>query len=78
MFLCNGITGTANLIYKEHDDAWIDIQSAWEDDYANGGWDWVENGKRFLWASEKDGWRHLYLIDKQGNEQLILVLICTE
>ena len=71
LFLCNGINGTANLIYKEHDDAWIDIQSAWDDDYANGGWDWVENGKRFLWASEKDGWRHLYLIDKQGNEQLI-------
>lgn len=71
LYLCNRETGFASLIYADHDDAWIDIQSAWDDDYANGGWDWIEQGKRFLWVSEKDGWRHLYLVDKKGNEQLI-------
>lgn len=71
LYLCNSASGAANLIYTEHDDAWIDIQASWDDDYAYGGWDWLEQGKRFLWASEKDGWRHLYVVDKKGNEQLI-------
>ena len=32
----------------------------WDQDYSDGGWDWLNGGKEFLWASEKDGWRHLY------------------
>lgn len=71
LFLCAAGTGTAKQIYGEKDEAWIDIQSAWDDDYANGGWDWLEKGTRFLWASEKDGWRHLYLVDRGGREQLL-------
>lgn len=71
LFLCAATTGVTRLIHQEKEEAWIDIQSAWDDGYANGGWDWLEKGNRFLWASEKDGWRHLYLIDRQGKEQLL-------
>lgn len=35
------------------------------------GWDWINNGKEFLWLSEKDGWRHIYKIDLNGKETLI-------
>ena len=28
---------------------------------------WLPDGKRFLWLSERDGWRHLYLYDLEGN-----------
>ncbi len=27
-----------------------------------------QDGLRFLWSSEKDGWRHIYLYDMNGNE----------
>jgi dipeptidyl-peptidase-4 len=27
----------------------------------------LKDGKRFLWSSERTGWRHLYLFDLQGN-----------
>ena len=27
---------------------------------------WLPDGKRFLWLSERDGWRHLYLYDVDG------------
>jgi dipeptidyl-peptidase 4 len=27
---------------------------------------WLEDGKRFLWLSERDGWKHLYLADRSG------------
>ena len=28
----------------------------------------LEDGKQFIWASEKDGWKHLYLYDMKGRE----------
>src|SRR5690606_24368543 len=42
------------------------------EDYANGGWDWLNNGKEFLWPSEKDGWRHLYRIGRDGKKQTLI------
>jgi len=27
----------------------------------------LEDGKKFIWASEKDGWQHFYLYDIEGN-----------
>ena len=69
--LCNVVTGNTKTIYTEQDPAWIDILPLWDQDYSNGGWDWLNNGKEFLWASEKDGWRHLYRIGRGGKETLI-------
>ena len=70
--LCNVITGNTNKIYTEHDAAWIDILPLWDEDYSNGGWDWLNNGKEFLWASEKDGWRHLYRISRDGKKETLI------
>lgn len=74
LMLCKVATGVSKNIYAEKDSAWIDIQPLWDEDYATGGWDWLNNGKEFLWASEKDGWRHLYRISRDGtNEKLVTV-----
>jgi dipeptidyl-peptidase-4 len=70
--LCNVTTGKTNTIYSERDSAWIDILSLWDQDYSNGGWDWLDNGKDFLWASEKDGWRHLYRINRDGKKETLI------
>ncbi|MEO5685228.1 MAG: S9 family peptidase [Chitinophagaceae bacterium] len=72
LMLCNTATGTSNTIYKETDAAWIDILPLWDQDYANGGWDWLNNGKEFLWAGEKDGWRHLYRIARDGKKETLV------
>lgn len=72
LMLCNANTGIVKTIYDEKDDAWIDILPLWDADYALGGWDWLNGGKEFLWASEKDGWRHLYRVSRDGiGEKLI-------
>lgn len=63
-------SGTSKTIYTEKDPAWIDIKSRWNDNDPSG-WDWISNGKEFLWLSEKDGWRHIYKIDLNGKETLI-------
>jgi dipeptidyl-peptidase 4 len=70
--LCNVVTGNTQTIYSERDSAWIDILPLWDEDYSNGGWDWLNNGKEFIWASEKDGWRHLYRISRDGKKETLI------
>jgi dipeptidyl-peptidase-4 len=56
----------------EKDEAWVDI--AWGDidwdktGIARGDVEWIDGGKRFLWASERDGWRHIYSISRDGSD----------
>ncbi len=72
LLIANIQTRNTTPIYTEKDSAWIDIQPSWDQDYTNGGWDWIKNGAAFLWASEKDGWRHIYSISRDGKKiQLI-------
>lgn len=71
LFYCNVNTGTADNFYTENDPAFIDIKSRWNNDDPMG-WDWVNNGNQFLWVSEKDGWRHIYKIDRSGKKETLL------
>jgi dipeptidyl-peptidase-4 len=70
VFVANVSNGTAALIHDETDKAWIDGKERW-----NGGdpvgWEWINGGKDFIWLSEKDGWRHIYRIDRDGKEKLL-------
>jgi dipeptidyl-peptidase-4 len=68
ILLCESNTGKVSSIYHEEDSAWIDIQALWDEKYSYGGWDWIENGTEFLWSSEKDGWRHIYRISRDGKK----------
>lgn len=69
LLLCNTHTGASQVIYTEKDSAWVDILPLWDDDYIWGGWDWINGGKEFIWASEKDGWRHLYRVTRDGKKE---------
>jgi dipeptidyl-peptidase-4 len=71
LFYCNAITGDARNFYTENDKAWIDIKSRWNDDDPTG-WEWLNNGKNFLWVSEKDGWRHIFLISRDGKKETLV------
>ena len=70
IILANASTGASKAIQSESDPAWIDVKTMWNDGDPSG-WDWINNGKEFLWLSEKDGWRHIYKIDMNGKETLI-------
>ena len=70
LYLCDAISGKANKIYSDKDEAWVDVDKPFVWDGAS--WTWVENGKSFLWSSEKDGWLHIYKVSRDGkNEQLL-------
>ncbi|HEV7348593.1 S9 family peptidase [Telluribacter sp.] len=63
-------TGNATTVFTETDAAWIDIKSRWDNDPE--GWTWLNNGKEFLWVSEKDGWRHAYRIGRDGKKETLI------
>lgn len=70
VMLCDPTSGAAKTIFEERDKAWVSTISEWSRDAT--GWDWVNGGKNFVWVSEKDGWRHLYLISRNGKEVIDL------
>ena len=72
LMLCNIADGSSKTIYTEKDAAWIDIAPSRFDDYKMGGWDWLDNGKEFIWPSEKDGWLHLYRISHDGKKETLI------
>ncbi|MCD0480109.1 S9 family peptidase [Chryseobacterium sp. LC2016-29] len=53
----NTKTGEAKKLFTETDDKWIDTD--------NVTLEFLEDNS-FLWASERDGFRHLYWFDKEG------------
>lgn len=52
-------TGVVRTLYEDKDAAWVDVV----DDMK-----WVHSGKDLLWLSERDGWRHAYLISRDGRQ----------
>jgi len=71
LFYCDVNTGSTTNFYTEDDKAWIDIKSRWNNDDPMG-WDWLHNGKDFLWVSEKDGWRHIFLVSRDGKKETLI------
>jgi dipeptidyl-peptidase 4 len=65
LWSCDKKTGAANNIYTESDEAWIDAIS-------EADWLWLNKGKSFTWLSEGDGWRHLYLLSKDGQNKTLI------
>ena len=33
---------------------------------------WIDNGRSFLWSSERDGWRHVYRVPKEGGNPTLI------
>ena len=71
-------TGKVTPLMVEKDDAWVDV--AWGDidwdkiGLGRGDVEWIDGGKRFLWTSERDGWRHIYSISRDGHDAKCITL----
>jgi dipeptidyl-peptidase-4 len=59
LLLANAGTGALQKILRDEDAAWVDVV----DDLR-----WVHGGKEFLWVSERDGWRHVYVVSRSGKD----------
>ncbi|MFQ5866033.1 MAG: S9 family peptidase [bacterium] len=55
--------GSVTTILTEKDDAWLDV---------NDDLKWFDHGRQFTWLSERDGWRHLYIVSRNGEKVKLL------
>lgn len=57
-------TGAVKTILTETEDTWID--------HMQPELKWLDGGNRFLWMSEKDGWKHVYTVAKNGADRKLI------
>jgi len=62
VLLANAGTGDVQQMFVDKDEAWVD---------ENATFVWLEQGKRLLFVSERDGWRHAYAVSRTGDARLI-------
>mgnify|MGYP003635108177 CR=1 FL=1 len=63
ILMANASDGTVTQLFAEVDDSWVDIHDEMH---------WVCEGSHFTWISDRDGWRHIYLISRDGKEATCL------
>ena len=66
-FWITPVDGEPKRIYSEVDDAW-----AVGSHEINSGAKWIRDGESFVFISEKDGWRHAWLLSRDGKTETIL------
>ena len=59
LLIADAATGKSSVLLSEKDQYWINIK---DDLY------FLKDGKRFLWSSERTGYRHLFLYDLTGTQ----------
>ena len=62
VLLADAATGAVRTVIAERDSAWVDLVDEVP---------WLATGQRFLWTSERDGWRHLYTVSRAGETRLV-------
>lgn len=63
VMLADADTGGVRTVLTERDDTWVEVV----DDLR-----WFDGGRRFFWVSERDGWRHLYVVSRDGQERRLV------
>lgn len=64
LMIADAKTGDVKTILTEKDDAWVDVLMP--------EMTWLDGGKSFLWLSERDGWRHVYKVSRDGKDIKLL------
>jgi len=56
-------TGRVRMIMTDTDETWVHVVPNIH---------WLNNAQNFLWMSERDGWRHVYLVSRSGQDIILL------
>jgi len=67
VMLGNILTGEVKTILTETDEAWLEV-SLPDGLVPTDIMKWTDGGDHFYWISERSGWRHMYLVSRDGKE----------
>ena len=74
LFVTETATGNSKVIEQESDKAWVDIYqpgNPYSISFTNS-FIWLNESASILWDSEKDGWRHLYVVSLDGKPEKLV------
>ena len=74
LYIADALNGNTDKIQEESDEAWVDIfkvGNKYEIDYTNN-FSFLDQTNSILWASDKDGWRHLYQVSLEGKPEVLI------
>jgi dipeptidyl-peptidase-4 len=57
--LADARSGKVRPVFRDESATWVDVVDRVE---------WIDKAGAFLWLSERDGWRHLYRVPREGGE----------
>ncbi|MGB6485035.1 MAG: S9 family peptidase [Candidatus Acidiferrales bacterium] len=63
LYLADASTGHARRIFRDEDKAWVDV---------NDDTRFLPHHNGFLWATERDGWHHAYIIPRSGGQPQLI------
>lgn len=63
LLIADARTGNVTRSLRDESKTWVDVV----DDFT-----WLEGGREYLWVSEKDGWRHVYRVAKDGSSERLV------
>jgi dipeptidyl-peptidase-4 len=62
VLLADAKTGKARRLLREQDPAWLEIVEHL---------DWISRGRELLWESERNGWRQIFAVARDGKARLL-------
>jgi dipeptidyl-peptidase-4 len=71
LLLANSRTGAVTSIYGETSKTWLDETDPMVMDSVRTAF-WLRNGSLFTWISDKDGWRHVYTVSREGRQETLV------
>ncbi len=74
LYIADALNGNTDKIQEESDEAWVDlfkVGNKYEIDYTNN-FSFLDGTNSILWASDKDGWRHLYQVSLEGKPEVLI------
>jgi dipeptidyl-peptidase 4 len=58
-YLVEAGSGKARRVFRDQSKAWVDVVDEVR---------WIDDGKAFLWVTERDGWQHVYRVPRDGGD----------
>ena len=55
-------TGEVRTVFTDSDECWVEVCDSIH---------WLNEGRRFTWLSERDGWSHVYAVSRDGETTLV-------
>jgi dipeptidyl-peptidase-4 len=68
LLFADAANGKCETVLTEQDKYWVNLSGNGFGPEASGNLYFLADGKRFLWSSERSGFRHLYLYDLAGKQ----------